>query len=432
MTKTFFFTTVLLLAPAWGQTPLSSTDGDPKQRVRQIRDQAKLGEDGIAGIAPFVGDADLNVRIEAAKALVAIGGPKTLDPLLRAIGDNDPEVQIRATDGLVNVYLPGYTKSGLSGTLSRAGTSIRGKFTDTNDQVIDPYVQVRPEVVTALGKLVRGGASMDARGNAARAVGVLRGRAAIPELVDSLRSKDDKLMYESLVAIGKIGDPAAAPRITFLLRDLDERIQSQALEITGLLHNKAAAPQVRDAFRVARTPKVKASALTALAMLADPADHAIFVSALVDKEESVRAAAAEGLGRIKFAADRTVLEPIFMNERGMNPRLSQAFALVNLGDISPERFAPLRYLVNTLNQRAYRGVANAFLIELARTDGVRQAIYPMLMGATRDEKTQICGVLAQSGQADSVTYLETLSKDSDPEVATEGIRSLRVLRSRLR
>jgi HEAT repeat protein len=411
---------------------LNGQDADAKQRARQVRDEAKRGEDGIAAIAPLIADADVGVRVEATKALVTIGGPKTLDPLLRATGDNDPEVQIRATDGLVNVYLPGYVKSGLSGTLSRAGTSIRSKFTDTNDQVIDPYLQVRPDVITVLGKLARGGASMDARANAARGLGVLRGRAAIPELVEALRSKDDKLMYESLVAIGKIGDTSAAPRITFLLRDLDEKVQTQALEVTGLLRNKEAAPQVRDVYRVARTPKVRRAALEALAMLADPADHAVFISALGEKDEGVRAAAAEGLGRIKFAQDRMVLEPVFTTERAMEPRLSLAFALVSLGDISAERYGPLRYLFNTLNQRAYRGIASAFLIELTRSDVIRQAVYPMLADASKDEKIQFCGVLAQSGQNDSINFLQMLSKDSDPDVAAEGIRSLRVLRARVR
>ena len=61
-------------------------------------------------------------------------------------------MQIRATDGLVNFYLPGYVKHGLSASLQRVGTSIKGQFTDTNDQVIDPYIKVRPDVIAALGQ----------------------------------------------------------------------------------------------------------------------------------------------------------------------------------------------------------------------------------------------------------------------------------------
>ena len=87
--------------------------------------------------------------------------------------------------------------------------------------------------------------------------------------------------------------------------------------------------------------------------------------------------------------------------------------------------------MNTLNLRAYQGVAIAFLTELARDLPVRQAIYPMLPGATKDEKIQLGMVLSRSGDKDSLPYLETLSMDPDQEVAQEGIRSLRTLRARL-
>jgi HEAT repeat protein len=426
---TFLLSLLLGLAAAF--TLLQAQDADVKQRTRAVRDLAKQGDDAISKIVPSLSDPDVGVRVEAVKALIQIGGPKTLDGLVRAAGDNDPEVQIRATDGLVNVYLPGYVKTGLSGTLSRAGSSVRGKFTDTNDQVIDPFVQVRPDAIVALGKLARGAASLDARANAARAVGVLRGRAAIPDLIEALRSKDDKLMYESLVAIQKIGDPEAAPRFSFLLGDLSEKIQVQALETTGLLRNRDAAPKVRDALEHARSVKVRRAALEALAMIADPADHAIFLQNLSDKDDLVRAAADEGLGRLKNQTDRSALNQAFETEHGMNPRLSAAFALVMLGALQTDRYGPLQYLLNSVNQRAWRGVASAFLTELAREQPIRQTIYGMLGTATKDEKIQLSIVLSRSGDKDSIPSLETLSMDPDPDVAAEAIRSLRTLRARL-
>lgn len=408
-----------------------SADSNPKQRVRAVRDLDKQGEEAIPQVLPYLGDTDTSVRVEAVKTLVQIGGPKTVDGLVRAAGDNDPEVQIRATDGLVNVYLPGYVKGGLSGTLPRAGDSVKGKFTDTDDRIIDAYIMVRPEVITALGKLARGAANLDARANAARAIGVLRGRAAIPDLIEALHSKDDKVMYEALVAIQKIGDPSAAPRVTFLLRDLEEKIQIQALETVGLLRDKSAAPDVRDALEHARSVKVRRAALEALGMIADSPDRTIFLNNLKDKDDGMRAAAAEGLGRLRNPADRAAVEQEFNDERGMSPRLSAAFALVRLGQLDTAQFGPLRYLVNTLNQKSWRGVAIAFLIELARETPVRQAIYAMLPESTKDEKQQIAIVLARSGDRDSIPVLEGLSRDPDPDVAAEGIRSLRTLRARL-
>ncbi len=158
------FSLLFLTGLAFSQAPAPATQQDTKQRLRTVRDLGKQGQDAIPKIDPYVSDVDLSVRIEAVKALMDIGGPKTVDPLVRATHDNDPEIQIRATDGLVNVYLPGYIKVGLSGSLQRVGNSVKGKFVDTNDQIIDAFVEVRPDVIDSLGKLAHsGGASRCAR-----------------------------------------------------------------------------------------------------------------------------------------------------------------------------------------------------------------------------------------------------------------------------
>ena len=67
-----------------------------------------------------------------------------------------------------------------------------------------------------------------------------------------------------------------------------------------------------------------------------------------------------------------------------------------------------------------------------QSDILFAAIYGMLGTATKDEKIQLSIVLSRSGDTDSVPSLEALSRDPDPDVAAEGIRSLRTLRARLR
>lgn len=407
---------------------------DARQRAKAVHAMAAQGQDAIPRIAPYLRDADTGVRLEAVKALDEIAGPKTVDALIEAARDNDPEIQIRAADGLVNVYLPGYLKTGISGSLRRAGDSIRAKFTDTNDQTIDDYVEVPLPVIQALGRQARGGVSFESRANAARALGILRGQAALPDLLEALNSKDNRLMYESLVALQKIRDPAAGPGLAFLLHDLDEKVRMAALDATGILRNQSAAPQVRDAIDHPLTPKTQRAALNALAMLAepaDPADRSIFLRYLNDRDDGLRAGGAEGLARLKNPADRPVLEKAFEAERTANARLSMAFAIVSLGSRQMSEFSPLQYLLNNLNVKAYRSSAIAFLTELTRDPEVRQAIYPVLTHATRDEKTGISIALARSGDRDSEPYLETLLNDSDPEVMQEGTRSLRTLQTRV-
>jgi HEAT repeat protein len=422
---------ILFLTICCGFLAQAQDQGDARQRARAAHDLAKQGADAIPKLLPFTTDVDLNVRLETVKALDEIGGPKTLDALVQMSRDNDPEIQIRATDGLVNIYLPGSIKSGVSGTLQRAGNAVKAKFTDTNDLIIDSFVDVRPEVIAALGRLATGGASLESRANACRALGILRGHDAQPQLIQALHSKDNQTIYEALIALQKIRDPESGPSVAFLLRDLEERIQVAAIETTGLLRNREAAPELRDALSHTRSQRVKRAAISSLAMLADPADHGLFVQSLTDKDDAIRASGAEGLGRLKDKADQPTLDKAFNGERGMSPRLSLAFALVSLGNLDTGQFSPLKYLINTLNVKTYRGIALPFLTELARELSVRQAIYPLLPSATKDEKIQLGLVLSRSGDRDSLPYLEALQMDVDTDVATESIRSLRTLRARL-
>ena len=433
------FLTIWRAAPALaglfllaGALAFSQSQGDTKQRARAAHDLGKQGEQGIPKLAPYITDTDLSVRVEAVKSLDDIGGPKTLDLLVQATKDADPEVQIRATDGLVNVYLPGYLKTGISGSLQRVGDSVKAKFTDTNDQIVDAYVEVRPDVIEALGRLAVSGSSVESRVNACRALGILRGRAAIPQLAEALHSKDNQTMYEALVALQKIRDPASASRVTFLVHDLDERVQMTAIQTAGLLLDHEAAPDIRDVMGRTRSARVRRAAASSLAMLADPADHESFLRDLADeKDDALRSAGAEGLGRLRNPSDRPIVEKAFNAEHKLNPRLSEAFAVVMLGNLDTSEFSSLRYLVNTLNQKSYQGVALPFLVELARDQAVRQALYPLLTGATKDEKIQLGTVLARSGDQDSVPYLEALTMDPDTEVAQDSIRNLRTLRNRL-
>jgi HEAT repeat protein len=401
------------------------------QTPKEVRNAVKLGPRAVPQLTGYLGNPDVAVRIEAVKALTEIGGSAVLDPLVKATHDNDPEVQMRATDGLVNFYLPGYVKTGMASKIGRVGTSIKSHFTDTNDQIIDSYIRVRPEVITALGQLVHGGSSMDSRANAARALGILRGQAAVADLVGALRSKDSGLMYESLVALEKIRDPEAGPRIQFVLRDLDERVQLAAIETTGILGNREAVPDLIRVFNETRSPKVKRAALMALARMPTPQSRPILVQYLRDKDARTRGAAAEGIGRLRNPSDTGTIDAVYKDEDKTSPRLSQAFALVMEGQAQLSEFSPLQYLINTLNSASYSGEAYPLLVEAARLPEVRKLLYKPLESGTRDEKIYLARVLAASGDAEALPYLQKVSQDADSQVAAEGLKALRELRQRL-
>jgi hypothetical protein len=51
---------------------------------------------------------------------------------------------------------------------------------------------------------------------------------------------------------------------------------------------------------------------------------------------------------------------------------------------------------------------------------------------SKEEKMELAVILARSGDEETQPALEALSRDTDPDVATEGTRGLRILRARLK
>ena len=408
---------------------LQAQTSSSKERQKYAKSVVKEGAAGIAKLLPYAQDPDAEVRREVVRSMVAIGGPTSLEPLTLALQDSDEEVQIRATDGVVNFYLPGYWERGLSGTMKRAGTRVLSRWTDTNDQVVPGHVEVRPEVVAALGKMVNGSGAMMARANAARAVGVLRGKAAVDDLVQAMAAKDGKLIYEVLIAFEKIRDRSVAPKIHYLLRDLDDKVQVAALETVGLLMNPESVAPLREAYERARNERVRRAALNAVALIPDEGSRPLFMAQLDSTDEYLRAAAAEGLGRLGRKEDETGLRERFDKEVKMRARLAQAFGAARLGAVGMGEFDALRYLVNTLNQKAWKGLAEGYLVELVRNEPIRTALLPVVVQSTKIEKLALAQIFGRSGSRDLEPTLEGLAKDPDTDVANEALRNLRTLRS---
>lgn len=406
---------------------------DSKAKIKALKDYGKQGSDAIPKAAPYLDDADVEVRREAAKAIVAIGGRASLDPLVKATKDPDVEVQVRALEGLVNFYSPGYIQSGFSSSLKRTGGTLTGKFEELGFVAVPPGTIVRPEVIEALIAAAGAEHPLEVRADAARGLGVLRARPAVPVLVEALRSKDTRLIYESLIALQKIRDRSAGPRVVFLLRDPEERVQVAALETAGILTVKEALPGLKLVLSTTTNKKVRKAAQFSLAQIPDPSNHALYVSLLSDKEDAARAAGAEGLGRLGLAEDTPLLQSTYDNERKAEPRLAIAFALVALGNTDTSSLGPAGYLVNTLNTKAWAGVAEPYLSELALLSGPRAAILKALETAsTPSEKIGIARALAGCGSADAIAPLEKLAKDDDATVGLEALRALKILRSEVK
>jgi HEAT repeat protein len=198
-----------------------------------------------------------------------------------------------------------------------------------------------------------------------------------------------------------------------------------------LLMSKEANPELQKAYDRGRNQKIRRAAMSALAMVPEPQNRSYYERAFADKDEGIRAAAAEGYGRLNHPADMPMLQKAFDDEAKITPRLALAFAIVNLGNTEISEFSPAQYLINTLNSKQRHEIAEAYLIELARQPAMRQALNEAIARGTRDEKIGISRVLGASGDKSSIAALDALTRDPDSEVAQESLRALRSLKTRM-
>ncbi|MCB1018902.1 MAG: HEAT repeat domain-containing protein, partial [Acidobacteria bacterium] len=171
---------------------------------------------------------------------------------------------------------------------------------------------------------------------------------------------------------------------------------------------------------------VQRAALTAMAKIPDNGQDKVFLLYLRDKDDKLRAAAAEGLGRSGNPSDVKTLQEAFAIEKDESVRLSLAFGAVSLGDTNM-----LSYLVDGLDSKFHRLEARPFLTELARDPQVLPELYTPLTSGTEQQKIELAYVISRSGTRESEPYLERLTKDTNPKVAAAALSELNNLRARL-
>ena len=165
-------------------------------------------------------------------------------------------------------------------------------------------------------------------------------------------------------------------------------------------------------------------------MLPDPSYRSFYAELLKDKDEYARAAGAEGLGRIRNAEDRALLEAAWPGEKKTPAQLSLAFGLTALGHTETGEGSPLEFLVHNLSSKAWRGVAQPLLVELARQEDVRRGLLAVVDSGNREQRTGLIEVFGAVGEPDSAQTLERLSRDPDAQVADAASRALRGIRLR--
>ncbi len=405
---------------------LRSPDAAARARAARRLGTRTDGFQYISALAPLVEDTAWEVRSAAVGSLIKFRSAESIAPLITATQDKVPEIQAMAVDGLVDFYYPGYVKFGWLNSIHTFAAQLKGRFSKPSPVTIDPYVRVNPDAVRAIAEVIVSSRNSDARANAARALGVLRGREGLAALQQGARSRDSKIILESVYAIKKIQDMSAGPDIVFLLRDLDEDVQFAVIQTVGQLRTREAGPALIEIIEESDQARIRREALVALAKIPDPEQRPLFLTFMRHQDKFLRAAAAEGLGRIGNPLDAGLIDRAFRTEGAESTRLSLAFASVHLGNLQRTD-----YLVDGLNSTIHRLEARPFLVELARKPEVLERLYPALISGTTPQRRHLAHVIALSGDTGSAPHLQKLTEDPDDKVAVAAIEALKILQARL-
>ncbi len=427
------FATLALSVPALGETqsletllaylksPNADTRRDAAHKLGERRFRTQLVVEALAVSASK--DDNREVRAEAVWALGLIKDFSALPEMLGALKDSDKDVRSTAVKALVALY----TEHDIDFiTNRRTGWNRFNPFLDTSDhEIIEPYIQVDPSIINALGQSARGDNERDVRIAAIRALGVLRGYNALPQLADALNADQD-VRIDVIRAFIKIGDPAAGQYLIPFFRDSDQKVRTQAMYAAGALKYRPAVepllsvyglgPQKRNTFsRVTRKvkgvftylPPRDEAALWALSLIGDERAEQIFVENMGDPDGDRRQYAFEGLARIADPHYMDQISRLVLVERDSDVKLAQHWAIYKMGS-RPN----IRYIVNELDSDKEETMREYLLESNDPAD-----LYPYIRSSNKTVRRKVIDILGQIGNQDTVRELEPVARTSGADTS---------------
>jgi len=406
---------------AYLKSPNSGTRRDAAHKLGERRVRNQLAVEALAVTARK--DEEHEVRAEAVQSLGMIKDFSALPEMLDALKDQHPEVRRIAIKALVAMY----TEHDIDFiTNRRAGWNLFNPFLDTSDhEIVEPYVSVEPLIVTGIGEAARGDRDRDVRVSAVRALGVLRGTAAIPQLADTL-SADQDLRIEVLRAFIKIGDQSAGPHLIPFFRDSDQKVRTQAMVAAGMLKYKPGVepllavyglgPEKKGTFKIvgervkgglAYLPPRDEAALWALSLIGDEKAEQTFVENLGDKDADRRQYAIEGLARIADPRYQDQISRLVLTEKNGDVKLAEYWALYKMASTTN-----IQFIVRKL-ETDQEGQARAYLME----SNSPADLFPYIQSSSKEVRQKVIEILGRIGDQETIKELEPIVRTSSAATA---------------
>jgi HEAT repeat protein len=362
----------------------------------------------IPQLVPLATDPVAAVRRELELALENMDDAQTLPGFIVLAADAENDIRGRAVPSLVNLHVA--RAFGMGASLMNLRERMIFHSDRDLETTIEPDVTVDPVVIETLRARI-GDSERGIRSVAVRGLGMLRARAAVPDLLQVVREdRDDGLRFEGVRALRKIGDTSIAGDLVALLNINSDEVRNELIATLGSMRYRGALEELTRIFESGKkTESARVLALNALADLADPISAPLFDRLKDDRDEPIRLYANEGIARTATAAMKTDISSARLIEKSARVRLAQAFALLRLGQSEY-----LDELVRCLENRPTRDLAKEYLVETRGAD--RQALFAprTVNSTTRAELADVMGLMGDPG---ALPTLHEMAQDPDKDVA---------------
>lgn len=433
-----------LEAQLWGYTWMAG-DGTDSQQEEARKVLLETGTRAFDPVRNALIYGNWLVREKAAGIIGELGGESAVDPLCKAIDDEDADVRRIAANslGLLKaISAVPILKKTLENKKEDMGVR---RATATALTLFDPPDSLLGHVwMLAVGNKkqketaseILKGAGADAfepvccalqvgnwsvRRSAADALGMMKDARAMEPLTKVLNDSDWQVRRAAAVSLGELGAKDSFEFLKKHLKDENWKVRAAVAIALGNLNDKRAVTPLIDALDDTNQ-NVRGAAAIGLGGIGDSAATERIIKLLKDKDETVRARAAEALAKL---GDRAAVEPLAFALKDMNDDV-RAAAAGALGKMKDEKaFKPLVGALNDWYSRVCLSAAESLLMLGPPSDLWG---YAWLLGGGDDkEKKEATKIIRKAGPK-AFDALVSAIKDWHSEVRCAAIMALGELR----
>ena len=384
------------------------------------------GQQRLDDVVRNLRNPDYRTRLEAIRTLREAKHVDAIVPIAPLINDAADEIQMEAIATELSFYLVDPVEGRRRVALiveSRRGSAAETAF-ESGPLAVWPR-PVPPELTSNLLRAVDD-ATGPVRHSAIYAFGTIA-RAPVTDettqqLIKALDHYDPVVRAAAARVIGRLQVTATGPALMKAVNDSQQPVRFAAMRALGEVREAAAVQALTQQLDHYRKGEGAWSALDGLAKLGHSSSVAVFKARLADRDQFIRRAAAEGLGRVGEQAAVPVLETAIGTESSEMVRMAFAFALQKLG----RNYIPR--LVEGLDSEKLAPQIAGYLIELGAP--VADGLVPYLKDPDPTIRGNVALMLGNIGSEAHVPAVQALVKDRDRDVVRAATRAIERIKMR--